>query len=614
MKQFHKAEIYLILTLLILGLSVCFLLPVGGGYDEETHLLRIWEMSVFEFVPNSTLGSQMPFPAIYSEMSYRRPFLVRAVEPGFFDKYGGLSIESMDYIYRGVETRSVYSPPLLLPQAIVMRYLGRSLQLPALTVYYAIRISGLLSFLLLTWLSVRIVPFGKWVLAILATSPVAILQAASISADAISNGIAFLFIAGTLAIANRRELGRREWIVLAGLFLILFWGKLNIVPLAILPFLLIRPSQFRSRSAYFAMLGMAVFLLVVEVLGWSLIAYSKLSTPPEGTDPAGQVAFMLSHPFEFLSILVRAIWVGSGGYMLNWIALYGFNYWPVPFAVFPLYIAALIASLFVKDDAGDVPDARTRNGLLATFLITYIATIVAMYVTFNPVGSETIGFVQGRYFVTVMPLLFLTLACLSVFKQTHASALLPSLLGLAGLLLYIAGMYLSYYVTCGSQYYRTDLCYQPVYKNWAPDDLYSPPISGQLTLQQEIVPECNGMSELRVWADARDADPNASTRFILTDVQKKQDLVHVDIPNSEFPSGAWYHLNFEPDWGSNGKFYLLTIAATEQDTTGPQIAYSLRQEYPSGKLFENNEAIQRDLIFQTGCTAGWNKFRLADSQ
>jgi hypothetical protein len=90
MKQFHKAEIYLILTLLILGLSVCFLLPVGGGYDEETHLLRIWEMSVFEFVPNSTLGSQMPFPAIYSEMSYRRPFLVRAVEPGFFDKYGGL--------------------------------------------------------------------------------------------------------------------------------------------------------------------------------------------------------------------------------------------------------------------------------------------------------------------------------------------------------------------------------------------------------------------------------------------------------------------------------------------------------------------------------------------
>jgi hypothetical protein len=570
-------------------------------------------MSVLEFVPNDALGSEMPFPAIYSEMSYRRPFIVRAVEPDFQEKYGGLSIESMDYIYRGVETRSVYSPPLLLPQAVVMRYLGRSFQLPALTVYYAIRITGLLGFLILAWFSVRIVPFGKWVLAILAASPAAILQAASISADAISNGIAFLFIAGTLAIAHRRQLGRREWIALAVLFLMLFWGKLNIVPLAVLPFLIIRPSQFRSRSAYFALLGMAVLLLLVEVLGWSLIAYSKLSTPPAGTDPAGQVAFMLSQPFEFLSVLLRAIWTRSAGYLLHWIAVYGFNYWPVPTLVYPIYMLALLASLFVRGDTAEGVDTRTRWGLLITFLITYVATIVAMYVTFNPVGSETIGAVQGRYFITVMPLLFLALAWLPIFGRLRTSVLLLAILGGAGLLLYSAGMYLSHHVPCGSQYYRTDLCYQPNYKNWAPDDLYSPPLSDQLTLQQEIVPECSGMTELRIWIDARAADPNASTQFVFTDMQQKRDVIRVSVSNAEFPSGAWHPLNFEPDWESNGKFYLLTIGTDQNDATGPRIAYSLRQEYPAGKLYENDEPIQRDLIFQTGCIAGWNKFRLAGS-
>jgi hypothetical protein len=234
-----------------------------------------------------------------------------------------------------------------------------------------------------------------------------------------------------------------------------------------------------------------------------------------------------------------------------------------------------------------------------------------MYVTFNPVGADRIDAVQGRYFVTVMPLIFLALACLPLFKRTPVPAWFPSLLVGAGLLLYLGGMYLSYHVPCGSQYYRTDLCYQPNYKNWAPDDLYSSPVSDSLTLRQEIVPECSGMTELRVWVNAAEADPNAFTQFTLTNVQQKRDVLQTSVENSELPYGAWYALKFDPVWDSNGGLYILTIGA--QTDNGPQIAYSLRQEYPAGKLFENDEPIQRDVIFQTGCIAGWNKFRLTGS-
>jgi uncharacterized membrane protein len=609
MKQLHKAELYTILALLVFGPAIAFLLPVGAGYDEETHLLRIWEMSALEFVPNEALGQELPFPAVYWEMSYRRPFIVRAVESDFHEKYRGLSLDSMDYIYRGIETRSVYAPPLLLPQAVVMRYLGRGLGLPALTVYYAIRITGLLCFLVLAWLAVRLIPFGKWILAVLAASPVAVMQAAIISTDAVSNGIAFLFIAGVLAVANRKEIRRKEWLALAFLFLILFWGKLNIVLLAILPFLVIRPSQFRSRSAYFALLATAIGLFLVEVLGWSLIAYSRLGTPPEGTDPLGQVRFILSQPFDFLAVLARYLTGSSLGHLLDWVALYGFAYWPVPALVFPLYLIALLASLFVKEDTR--VESRTRWGLLIVFLVTYFATLASMYVTFNPVGADRIDAVQGRYFVTVMPLLFLALACLPLLKRTPVPYWFPSLLVGAGLLLYLGGMYLSYHVPCGSQYYRADLCYQPNYKNWAPNDAYSSPISDSLTLRQEIVAECSGMTELRVWVNAAEADPNAFTQFTLTNVQQQREVVRTSVQNSDLPTGAWYALNFDPDWGSDGEFYILTIST--QNDNGPQVAYSLRQEYPAGKLFENDEPIQRDVIFQTGCIAGWNRFRLTGS-
>ena len=609
-KTFSGAEIYVILVLLVFGLSAVFLLPVSAGYDEETHLLRVWEMSAFTFIPNDELGKGMPFPAVYWEMSYRRPFIVRAVDADLLNQYKGLRVDAHDYIYGSVETRSVYSPPLLLPQALVMRYLGRSGRWSAVPTFYACRIVGLLSFLILAWLAVRLVPAGKWLLAILASSPVVILQASTVSADAISNGIAFLFIGGTLAIAYRREIDWKRWFALALLFLILFWGKLNIVPLAILPFLLLRPSNFKMRFGYVSLLLVAVALLILEVAGWNLIAYSRLHTAPQGTDPLGQIKFMLGEPLRFSAILASHIWAKAFDYVRDWIAIYGYNYWPVPAYTYYLYAAALLAVLFYRTSEETI-DRTIRVGLIVVFIITYLATILSLYVTFSPVGSAQVEGVQGRYFVTVMPLLFLALIGLPVFRRIQIPIVFTVLLGVASLVVYIAGMYLSYHVPCGSQYYQPGLCYQPNYKNWAPDALYSPPVSNQMTLEQEIVPECSGMTELRVWVNATGLDPQPTTNFILKDVQGNRELINTRVQNSKLPTGSWYALDFPADWNSNGKFYLFTISSEQQ--VGPHIAYSLRAEYPAGKLYENSQPIGKDLIFQTGCIAGWDALRAQPS-
>jgi hypothetical protein len=251
-------------------------------------------------------------------------------------------------------------------------------------------------------------------------------------------------------------------------------------------------------------------------------------------------------------------------------------------------------------------DKRTRWALLLTFALAYLFTFVSLYITFNPVGQKFIEGVQGRYFTTVMPLLFLALAGLPFQKWIRVPTALPVILGTLSLVVFTVGMYLSYHVNCGSQYYKTGLCYQPNYKNWAPDALYSKPVSDQLNLAQEIVPECNGMSQLRVWIDASQATPQAKTEFILKDVSLHKEIANASVLNSELPSGDWYTLNFEPDWESSGRFYLLTIHSDEQGN-GPQIAYTLKSEYMSGKLYENGQAIPRDMVFQWGCVAGLEK-------
>ena len=160
-----------------------------------------------------------------------------------------------------------------------------------------VRLIGLLSYLLLGWLAVRFIPFGKWLLAILITAPMALFQASTISADTISNGIGFLFLGGTLAIANKKELGWKEWGALVGLIVLLFLAKVNLVFLALLPFLLIPPSKFKMKHGYI-LLGVVLTGLVPYRSGrlehhWPIRSFTRAL---EGADPTQQILFILSSP------------------------------------------------------------------------------------------------------------------------------------------------------------------------------------------------------------------------------------------------------------------------------------------------------------------------------
>ncbi len=603
-KKFSAPEIFVILVLLILGVVSSLAVPLSAGYDEETHFIRAWEMAHYYFIPNEQLGSTLPFPAIYWELSYRRQPIVQAVEPGFWSKYGGLSIDSHDYMYANVETRSVYSPALLLPQALALRLLGLAWRLPALTVYYAVRFIGLLSYLLLSWLAVRFIPYGKWLLAILVVAPMALFQASTISADTISNGIGFLFIGSTLAITNKKELGWKEWGALVILVALLFLAKVNLVFLALIPFLLIPPSKFKMKYGYLLLGFITLVLFLVEVGGWSIIAYSKFTRALQGADPTQQVLFILSSPLLFIKILSLDVWKNTLAYMQGWVGVYGYDYWPVPGLTYLLYPLAVIASLR-QDRALPVPDKRMRIVLATLFVVGYLLTITSLYIAFTPVKSLVVAGVQGRYFTPVMPLLLLALVGLPFVTNIHIPAVVPISLATAALVLYVVGLILSYQVTCGSQFYQFGLCYQPQYKNWAPEASSSPSITPAMTLTQEIVPACDGMKEMRVWVNSTGSDPSGTTTLNLRAPTEEKNVVNRTFTNSEITKDGWLTVSFNPEPQSDNQLYVLTLKGSS--ASGIQVATSIKSEYHTGKLFENNTAIEQDVIFQYGCLAGLQK-------
>ena len=201
--RISKVENVFILLLLLFGIPMLILIPPGAGYDEEDHLVRVWEMARNSFIPGQMRPQEMQYPLVFRDFAYRQQGSSGVIDAEFWQKYARASLYEDGIVRRELDTKSVYSPPLLLPQAIAMRLFTRGADSPALLVFYASRFASLLSYLGLVWLSIRLMPVGKWILLVLALSPRALFQAATISPDAISNGIGFLFIAGTLRTASR---------------------------------------------------------------------------------------------------------------------------------------------------------------------------------------------------------------------------------------------------------------------------------------------------------------------------------------------------------------------------------------------------------------------------
>lgn len=601
-------EGFLLSSLLVLGCITILLTPIGGGYDEDQHLVRVWQLSDFVMVPKEMSAKNAQFPEIFFELSYRRQPLVEPIALDFWKKNSGLRLYDKGYHYGVTSTRSVYSPALLLPQAIVMRYLGRKYDLPVLIVYYACRLAGLLSYTILVWLALRLVPYSKWLFLILCLTPGAIYQAASISADSISNGIGFLFIAGCLALYEKEEMLWKDMGFLVLLISILFMSKINLAPLALLPFFLIPPRRYKDRFAYPLLIVFSILLFMVEIIGWNILASSNIPLiARDGISFSEQLQHTLSNPLLFLQVMINSLLMYGHGYFLQWIGVYGYDYGNVPSLTYVLFLLSLGLALLQRANNGQ-PDKRTRVVLVIFFLLTYVATASLFYFTITAVGEKFVYGVQGRYFTPMTPLLFLALAGLFTIRRFSTGPILLGALYLAAPIVYIAGLFFSFHVICGSTYYNQGLCYQPFYKNYSPLLRSTPPISDGTILVQEIVPVCNGLTLIQARINSVGADAGGKTQFVIRDEMQNRSIIDETLQNDTLSADSWHVINFQPDWNSAGKLYTLTIRGVGGSLkSGLLLAYSLRPEYPAGVLYENGSAMQDDIIFQYGCITGLGK-------
>jgi hypothetical protein len=405
--------------LLGVGFGLAFLLvtPPYGSPDENKHLARAYLVSEGRVSPPGRApgaGATIPRSIVVLHERLAHPL---PPDPPRLYTVGSLAAHLHQPLVPeariGLSYIGVYAPVAYLPQAAAV-WVGRKLELAPAVLVYLGRGANLLVWVLAGWLTLRITPLRRWMWFLWFLIPMSVFQAASLSPDVSTHAIAALLVAWTcrLACGQPHPATQRDLVLLVVLSALLGLAKPGYALLALAPWIVPKarfPSARARRVARLLAPGIAL-LATTLWLAW----VRMLDCPPAlpFADPAAQARAALLDPLGFLGIAARSIerqgvvWVASLVGYLGW-----FNV-KLPRLVYVLVPCSLLLASLTDGRDGRGLDGRSRLWLAGLGLASGLLLLLACYVWWTPPLSPVVRFVQGRYFLPIVPLLLL--ACPSL--------------------------------------------------------------------------------------------------------------------------------------------------------------------------------------------------------
>jgi uncharacterized membrane protein len=269
---------------------------------------------------------------------------------------------------------------------------------------YLGRLANLALYVVLVFLALRLAPAHRWTLCMVALVPTSIFQAASLSADVLTNAISWLFLAAVLGAAARPgPIARRELGLLLGLAALL--GGLKPPAAVLSPLVLLVPAErFGDRRRWLAA-GAGALAAAASTSGLWLgaLAQYQLPTMVVGADAAAQLRGMLAEPLAFGALLAKSVSAQVGSYGRTLVGVLGWVDTPLPVWVYPAWWAAVVA-VAVFDGGAASPVRGVGRALCIGLALAGSLVAVTLIYLLIPVGADPIVGVQGRYFLPFLPL------------------------------------------------------------------------------------------------------------------------------------------------------------------------------------------------------------------
>lgn len=418
------ARVFLLLAVPAGLLSAALFSPFSIP-DEPSHFYRVVAISRGDFTPAARpdgLGSGLPssYPALVASVApglpHQHAIAPRVIREAFDLPAADGALEFVDYRTASQVTVVPYLP------AAGGAWAGRILGLPPLAQFYLARLAALAFATWLTWFAIRQMPAYRWLLALLALTPMILSLRASVSADAATTAVAFVLTAtlARLAWVDAGRVSNRDWWIAALAAVALCLTKPVYFPLALaaawIPARRWPGGRKRPLLALY-LLAVAAALAVAGRVAAQVEVPLRFGIP---VDRAAQVQVVLAEPVRVAGVLVADYFRHAARYgtqllgkQLGWLDL------PLPTALMVAYLAAIGLLWWHDGDPLSSPRPAERLGLGSLLLAILALVSISQYATFTPTGAGYVEGMQGRYFLPAVPI-----ALLAFHRRPTATPLL----------------------------------------------------------------------------------------------------------------------------------------------------------------------------------------------
>lgn len=399
-----------------LGIVYSITTSFNHAIDEKKHFMTAFNISFlnFDYEKNPITDKKVEELPQLSKFTTIDKFLEGKYVPEITSEVNMEDTPSTPTNYKAI----LYIFPAI--GITIARVLGGSI----IDIYIMGRIFNLILYAILIYIAIKIIPYKKNILFVLAMMPYMLLLAGSYSIDGYCIGTAFIFIAYCLKLKKEAEtISLKQFIVLAILYGFLLIAK-NMAYLFTGLIVLMLPIRktLQKNKRYLPIIITITVLCIILIGALLLMAKSSNIVTDDrttGNDAQSQMNYMLTHPLHDIRLAFEQI--KNTLFSFDWICMLHYNIFftqNAKYVMLPLLLFILYVSL-TEDDFNF--ENKNKIIMIISFLLVLGMTSAALYLCFTEVGALYVAGYQTRYIVPILPLLLFTISNNSIKVQKKES-------------------------------------------------------------------------------------------------------------------------------------------------------------------------------------------------
>jgi len=394
------SKIFLNIALPI-GLLYVVLIPVFAGTDEPFHFFRAYQISQGDIINSEDYNTKIPENLL--NLHYRK------IKENYLGLKGFKDLDKTSIVELPIkDTATSYSPIQYFPQIFGIK-IGLIFNMNPMLIVMLSRLFVFVTWTIIIYHSIKIFPYNKLLFMLICLSPAMLSLVSTTSGDIMLDAFSFLLIAFTLKLfKDKTKLDYKKIILLLFLCVSISLCK-TIYFIFTFLILIIPPECYGSKKKKWLYTLLILILSLFSDFLW--VAMSSTQIVGDSSESSLQLKYILSHPLDYIFILVRTFLGNFYYYVVNLFSGGEMCYSKanIPSILEISYVFIVVLSMKFNNDTKHFK--YTKYLFWVIFLMIFVATSTAMYINWTNMywGVEypTIEGVQSRYLIMTIPLLLI---------------------------------------------------------------------------------------------------------------------------------------------------------------------------------------------------------------